>query len=219
VPVSSDPRAAADGVHGQVSADLMRRYGLYPAPGDRHVAEFFPDYLRLNEDGELAWGLRGGLDMTRQYIDEKGSLWERLRDQASGIAPIEPLRNQEAERLVSIAEAIILGRDHVELAVNLQNDGAIPNLPPWAVVEVPAIVGAGGITGMAVGPLPRDIAALLHDRAEQQELTVRAAVTGDRGMAVQALALDPLVPDAACASSMLDEAVVAHAPTLDRFAR
>ena len=29
VPVPS-PRAAADGVHGQVSADLMRRYGLYP---------------------------------------------------------------------------------------------------------------------------------------------------------------------------------------------
>ena len=120
---------------------------------------------------------------------------------------------------MSIAEAIILGRDHVELAVNLQNDGTIPNLPPWAVVEVPAIVGAGGITGLAVGPLPSDIAALLLDRAEQQELTVRAAVTGDRSMAVQALALDPLVPDAACASSMLDEAVVAHAPTLDRFAR
>ena len=59
VPVSSDPRAAADGVHGQVSADLMRRYGLYPAPGDRHVAEFFPDYLRLNEDGELSPGAAG----------------------------------------------------------------------------------------------------------------------------------------------------------------
>jgi alpha-galactosidase/6-phospho-beta-glucosidase family protein len=218
-PVPADPRASADGVHGQVSGDLMRRYGCYPAPGDRHVAEFFADYLRLDDDGELDWGLRGGLDMTRQYIDEKGSLWARLRDQASGSAPVEPLHHQEAERLVSIAEALVLGRDHVELAVNLQNDGAIPNLPPWAVVEVPALVGAHGITGLDVGPLPDDIASLLQARAEQQELTVRAAVTGSRETALQALALDPLVPDAACAASMLDDAVVAHAPALDRFAR
>ena len=211
-------RAAADGVHGQVSADLMRRYGLYPAPGDRHVAEFFADYLRLQDDGELAWGLRGGLDMTRQYIAEKGTLWDRLREQASGQAPIDTMRNQEAERLVSIAEALVSGRDFLELAVNLPNAGTIPNLPAWAVVEVPAVVGAAGIRGVDVGPLPDDIAALLTARAEQQELTVRAAVTGEREVAIDALTEDPLVPDRATAVQLLDEAVVAHAPALDRFA-
>jgi len=218
VTAGSGERAAADGVHGQVSADLMNRFGFYPAPGDRHVAEFFADYLVLQDDGELAWGLRGGLDMTRHYIAEKGVLWDRLRLQASGQAPIEAMRNQEAERLVSIAEALVLGRDHLELAVNLPNGGTIPNLPEWAVVEVPAVVGATGICGVDVGPLPADIAAVLTARAEQQELTVRAAVTGDRDLAVQALVDDPLVPDRATAVSMLDEAVVAHAPALDRFA-
>jgi alpha-galactosidase len=211
-------RAAADGVHGQVSADLMSRYGLYPAPGDRHVAEFFADYLTLGDGGELAWGLGGGLDMTRQYIAEKGDLWDRLREQASGSTPIDAARNQEAERLVSIAEAMVVGRDHLELAVNVPNIGKIPNLPPWAVVEVPAVVGAAGIRGVDVGPLPDDIAQVLTARAEQQELTVQAAVTGIRELALDALTRDPLVPDRATAVSVLDGAVQAHAPLLNRFA-
>lgn len=35
---------------------------------------------------------------------------------------------------------------------------------------------------------------------------------------MQAMALDPLVPDTATAITILDEALVAHAPALDRFA-
>jgi alpha-galactosidase len=216
--VAPGDRAAADGVHGRVSADLLDRYGRYPAPGDRHVAEFFADYLALDEDGELAWGLGGGLDMTRQYIAEKGDLWDRLREQAAGDRPLDTARNQEAERLVSIAEAVVLGRDELELAVNVPNAGKIPNVPPWAVVEVPAVVGAKGIHGVDVGPLPDGIARLLTARAQQQELTVQAAVTGIRELALDALTSDPLVPDRATAESVLDQAVVAHAPLLDRFA-
>jgi alpha-galactosidase len=156
--------------------------------------------------------------MTRRYIAEKGELWDRLREQASGRRPLDAARNQEAERLVSIAEAMVVGRDHLELAVNVPNAGRIPNLPPWAVVEVPAVVGSQGIRGVDVGPLPDGIATLLTARAQQQELTVQAAVTGIRELALDALAGDPLVPDRATAVSVLDEAVRAHAPRLDRFA-
>ena len=35
-----------EGAHQAVSADLFRTFGLYPAPGDRHVSEFFSWYLR-----------------------------------------------------------------------------------------------------------------------------------------------------------------------------
>jgi len=89
------------------------------------------------------------------------------------------------------AAAIVTGRDTVELAVNLPNQGKISNLPSEAVVEVPAVVGAAGVTGLAVGPLPEAIAAVLTARGQQQELTVRAALSGSRAQAVQALALDP----------------------------
>ncbi|TCC44963.1 hypothetical protein E0H75_31045 [Kribbella capetownensis] len=217
------PSTREEGVHLPVSADLMRTFGLYPAPGDRHVSEFFGWYLRA-EDGSpadatrLPWGLQGGRDATMEYIGEKDDLWELLHAQADGKAPLPRTDNQEAERLVAIAEAIVSGNEHVELAVNLPNEGKIPNLPPTAVVEVPAVVGAAGITGLGVGALPDGIAAVLTARAQQQEITVRAAVTGDRALALQALVLDPLVGRLDVATGILDDAIKAHGPLLDRFA-
>ncbi|MFI6831730.1 hypothetical protein ACIBG5_31820 [Kribbella sp. NPDC050241] len=217
------PSTREEGVHLPVSADLLRTFGLYPAPGDRHVSEFFGWYLRA-EDGRpadetrLPWGLQGGRDATMEYIGEKDDLWELLHAQADGKAPLPRTDNQEAERLVAIAEAIVSGNEHVELAVNLPNEGKIPNLPPTAVVEVPAVVGAAGITGLGVGALPEGIAAVLTARAQQQEITVRAALTGDRALALQALALDPLVGRLDVATGILDDAIKAHGPLLDRFA-
>ena len=212
------PSTRHEGVHLPVSADLMNTFGLYPAPGDRHVAEFFNWYLPGSNGASLPWGLQGGRDMTVEYIGEKGELWQRLRQQAEGTIALDASRVQEAERLVAIAEAIVTGHDSVELAVNLPNDGKISNLPPDAVVEVPAVVGAAGITGLCVGPLPEAIAAVLTARAHQQQITVRAAVEGSRELALQALALDPLVPDPATARAILDDAVAAHGASMARFA-
>jgi alpha-galactosidase/6-phospho-beta-glucosidase family protein len=212
------PSAREEGVHAAVSADLMRTYGRYPAPGDRHAAEFFPNYLTRGKTGDLPWGLQGGQDMTIEYIGEKDQLWDELRAQADGSHDLLVADNQEAERVVGIAAAMLGDQDTVELAVNLPNEGKIPNLPPYAVVEVPAVVGADRITGLGVGALPQAIAAVLSARVDQQELTVRAAITGERDTAIQALTLDPLVGDARTATAILDDAVRAHAPFLDRFA-
>lgn len=217
------PATSEEGVHLAVSADLFETFGRYPAPGDRHVAEFFGHYLRAADgspadDTDLPWGLQGGRDDTMRYIGEKSDLWEQLHAQADGSLPLPAGENQEAERLVSIAAAIVTGREHVELAVNVPNRGKIPNLPDTAVVEVPAVVGAAGITGLGTGPLPDAIAAVLTARARQQEITVRAALTGDRELALQALVLDPLVAGRTMAEGILDDAVKAHGATLERFA-
>ncbi len=216
------PSTSEEGVHLAVSADLYRTFGRYPAPGDRHVAEFFAWYLKGEngapaDESDLPWGLQGGRDDTMFYINEKSDLWERLHAQADGSAPLPEGDDGEAERLVTIAEAMVTGRDHVELAVNLPNQGKISNLPPEAVVEVPAVVGAAGITGLAVGALPAAIAAVLTARSQQQEITVQAALSGDRALALQALALDPLVPSPAVAASILDDAIEAHGAVMDRF--
>ena len=156
--------------------------------------------------------------MTLHYIDGKGDLWQRLRAQATGEEPLAVGGNQEAERLVTIAEALLTGEDHVELAVNVPNRGVLPDLPAEAVVEVPALVGAAGVTPLSVGPLPAGIAAVLTARAQQQEITVEAALTGDRDLAVEALVLDPLVPDSATARAILRDAALAQPETLGAFA-
>ncbi|HET6826245.1 MAG TPA: hypothetical protein VFH64_10005 [Amnibacterium sp.] len=212
------PSSRTEDLEAAVSADLLRTFGLYPAPGDRHVAEFFGDYLRAVDGGELAWGLQGGLDRTREYIAEKGRLWDSLRAQAAGTVPLAPPRDQEAERLVAIAAAVVTGVTQVELAVNLPNRGLVPQLPAGSVVEVPAVVSAAGISGVAVTGLPPAVLAVLTARALQQELVVDAAVTGSRAVALQAMVLDPLVPDSATATAILDDAVAADPARLGRFA-
>jgi alpha-galactosidase len=212
------PSSRTEDLTGAVSADLMRTFGLYPAPGDRHVAEFFGGYLHPGRGGELAWGLQGGLDRTREYIGEKGRLWDSLRAQAAGTAPLSAPQDQEAERLVAIAAAVTTGTARVELAVNLPNHGLIPQLPAGAVVEVPAVVSAAGVSGVAVHGLPPAVLAVLTARALQQELVVEAAVNGRRSVALQALVLDPLVPDRATATAILDDAVAADPERLGRFA-
>ena len=124
---------------------------------------------------------------------------------------------REGERVVAIIEAILLDRPLLELAVNVRNAGLIPNLPEWAVVEAPGLIGGSGVRGIGVGPLPRGDRRRAAARVHQQELTVDAALTGDRTLALQALLADPLVPSVETAEAMLDEALAAHARYLPHF--
>ena len=219
--LASAPPPSDDPYEGfqEVSARLMELYGYYPTPGDRHVAEFFPFFLRQTDDG-LGYGLQSGLDMTNDILASRDERWDRIADQAEGRVELDRALFDEAregERVVSIMQAIVTDRPLLELAVNVRNDGLIPNLPAEAVVEVPGMVDGRGVHGIAVGALPEGIAGILAARSRQQELTVDAALAGDRALALQALLADPLVPSVETATAMLDEALQTHATHLPRF--
>jgi alpha-galactosidase len=220
--LTSAPPPSDDPYEGfqEVSARLMELYGFYPSPGDRHVGEFFPFFLRQTGNG-LGYGLQSGLDMTNDILASRDERWDRIADQAEGRAELDRALFDEAregERVVSIMQAIVTDRPLLELAVNVRNDGLIPNLPAEAVVEVPGMADGRGVHGIAVGALPEGIAGILAARARQQELTIDAALSGDRSLALQALLADPLVPSVEAAERMLDQALEAHAPYLPRFA-
>lgn len=197
-----------------VSAWLTSLYGLFPSPGDRHVAEFFPWFLRL--DGEkLSHGTQSGLDMTSRIFATKDTTREQLRAQADGLEPLDPELLEEAregERLIHIIDAMVHDRILPELAVNVRNDGLIANLPPGAIIEVPGQISGFGVRGIGIGELPEGIAGILRQRIHQQELTVDAALSGDRELAVQALLADSLMSNVSIesAEAMLDEVMEAH---------
>jgi alpha-galactosidase len=219
--LASAPPPSEDPYEGfqEVSARLMELYGFYPSPGDRHVAEFFPFFLRQTGDG-LGYGLQSGLNMTNDILASRDERWDRIADQAEGRAELDRALFDEAregERVVSIMEAIVTDHPLLELAVNVRNDGLIPNLPEEAVVEVPGMIDGRGVHGIAVGSLPEGIAGILAARAGQQELTVDAALEVDRTLAMQALLADPLVPSVETATAMLDEALETHALHLPLF--
>ena len=176
---------------------LGRVHGLYPAVGDAHAGEYIPD----------AWRYVGteGYDFAR-YEKKVESLRRSVRAVAAGDAERAELWLSETsgERAVPVIVALKNDENRYEEAVNVVNRGAIPNLPDDAIVEVPAMVSAHGVQAIRVPPLPCSIAALCRLQISIQELVVRAAVSGSREAALQALVLDPVVGDTETASTVLD---------------
>jgi alpha-galactosidase len=101
-------------------------------------------------------------------------------------------------------EAVTSDSPHEEMAVNVPNEGLIDNLPRDLVVEVPAVVDGDGVHGLKLGALPKGIAGLMRIQAAVQDLTVEAALSGSREIALQALLVDPVVDSVGRAEALLD---------------
>jgi 6-phospho-beta-glucosidase len=99
------------------------------------------------------------------------------------------------------------------LILNVINRGAVPFLDRDAVVEVPAVVGPGGVRPLAAGELPAEARDLVVRVKEVERLTIHAAAEGSHALALEAIAHHPLVPSAAVAEQILDD-YVARQPAL-----
>ena len=102
--------------------------------------------------------------------------------------------------------------------VNTRNNGAIPDLPPGCAVEVPAMIDARGATPVVQGPLPLRVRGLVQHVKAYEQLTVQAAVSGDREAAVWALVNNPLVGSYHAAVELVDRLIEAHKEFLPAFA-
>jgi len=102
-------------------------------------------------------------------------------------------------------------------AVNIPNYGLVTNLPEGSILEIPAIVRNNAVRGVFIGDIPPGIATMISQRIYQQNLTMEAALSGDRRLALQAMLLDPLVPSVEIAESILEELLEAQSEYLPRF--
>jgi 6-phospho-beta-glucosidase len=98
----------------------------------------------------------------------------------------------EGEAL-AVVEAIA-NNTRAIMILNTANRSALPFLDEHAVVEVPAIVGRTGPVPVAVGPTPQHAQALVSAIKAVERTTIEAALSGSSELAVQAIALHPLVP-------------------------
>ena len=189
----------------KVSAGLFKVFGAYPVPGDRHVAEFLPYFLNQESD----CGKKYGLSLMKAY-GQSPEHWEEIKKHLEENMPMERYMRRSGEEAIDIIAALNGDTDVIFDAINLPNYGLVVNLPEGAILEVPAAVGPFGIRGICVGEIPDGIAAMLSARIYQQQLTVEAAMSGDKQLGVQAMLLDPLVPSVEIAAAMLDELLKAH---------
>ncbi len=140
--------------------------------------------------------------------------WAHYRAQAANDAPqLDPHRSRggiyEMELALDVIDAVYNDRKEV-WPVNVPNRGAIADIPGDRVVEVPGYVDRHGVTPLASGHLPPQVAGLVKMLGEYQALTAEAAWSGTRREAIRALASNPLVPSLPKAEAIYDEMAAAH---------
>ncbi|MCL4395409.1 MAG: alpha-glucosidase/alpha-galactosidase, partial [Chloroflexi bacterium] len=192
-----------------LSRRLHKAFGLFPASGDEHVGEYFGFAAET-------CGTRG-YDYARHQaqgaeLDARIERALREDDALAAFVDWEPV-----ERAASVIAGIVNDWHSYEVSVDVVNQGALSGLADWAVVEVPAVIAASGVTPLRMSALPPALTAHLSQQAAIQDRVVEAAVHGDRYAALQALLLDPVSTGYAEAEKLLDELLTVHAAYLPAF--
>ena len=172
-----------------VSAALYRIFGLYPAPGDRHVEEFFSTFLRDDVmcEMDLKWKNNSFREVDSWRAEDRKKL-ERMIRQKDGF---DTFLQGSGETATHFIRSLSTGEISTEM-VNVPNRGYIGNLSDDIIVELPAFVDQFGIHPQRIGDLPAAIAAKCESLGREYLLLVEAAVEHDARKVIQAAYLDPL---------------------------
>jgi alpha-galactosidase len=202
------------GVEGHpFSWHLLRVFGAFPAVLDRHVCEFFPQMLREGAYYGKTLGTGPDAYSFEHTIAHGDRVYAQMREDALSPHPLgEDYARRpggEGEQVLEILASIRQNRPRV-YSVNLPNTGQVPNLPPDAVIECPAVVDGGRLRALAQRPLPTGVAGTLASRFEWVETVVEAALEASRAKFVRALWLDGAVDSLDTAERLADDLLDAH---------
>lgn len=115
--------------------------------------------------------------------------------------------------------ASIQNDKHTEMVVSTKNNGTITDLPYDAAIEASGVVTAKGFVPYNWGSFEHPAArGMLQVMKGMEETTIRAAITGDYGAALQAFTINPLIPSGKTAKTLLDQMLYAHKKYLPQFA-
>ena len=121
-----------------------------------------------------------------------------------------------SEAAAQLIASLHAGTGDVQV-VDIRNQGSIPELPDDAVVEIPARIDSAGAHPMRLRPLGPELLGLVQQVKAYERLTVRAAVSGSRDVALRALLANPLVGDYEVAVPLLDALLAKSRDHLPRF--
>jgi len=167
---------------------MLKDYNLLPITVDSHFGEYL----------SWAWDIvdhRGILDFYDYY---KTSLT---------IGKHSEIKKKTTERVIPIIEGIENNSGYEEAAVNIPNNGLIEDLPPWIVIETPAIIDKNGITGIKIPNISKGYLALLRSYVGVYDLTAEAIIHKDKKYVIQALLANPVVNKASNLDELVDRMI------------
>jgi 6-phospho-beta-glucosidase len=162
---------------------------------------------------------RDGHSRAAEVMDIETQLLELYRDPSLTEKPA--LLENRGGAYYSVAAAQLIASLHdgagdVQV-VDVRNEGSLPDLPRNAVVEVPARIDRQGAHPLSLAPLSPEMRGLVQQVKAFEELTIRAALSGDRSSALRALLANPLIGRWELATELLDAILEANAAHLPRF--
>jgi len=174
----------------RVKFDLFEKYGYIAAAGDRHLAEFVPSEIYL-ENPEIVKSWNFGLTTVDWRKQDLKNRIEKSKRLVSGEE--EFLLSHSGEEGILLIKALC-GLDQVISNVNIPNTAKqISNLPKSAIVETNAVFGRDSIRPLLGGKMPENICELTIPHLENHELVLKAALSCDKDYVIAAFMKDPLL--------------------------
>lgn len=187
----------------------------------RAVPTYYLKYYYMTDT--MFEGMKASVDKegTRADIVSRveQELFELYKDENLDVKPKQLEQRGGAfysEAAVNLMNSIHNDRRDIQ-ALNVANGSTYDFLPKDASIEVNCVVTGQGPIPVAPLRVPEHVKGLLHAVKVYEQLTIDAAVTGDRGIALQALAHHPLVPSVKVAKELLNEMLEAHKRYLPAF--
>jgi alpha-galactosidase len=192
--------------HNRFSWEVFNQVGAFPAVLDRHVTEFFPQFFRTGD----YYGMTLGVDAFSFEDTIAGGDQEYSAMQYDALST-EPLPNQmfvresgEHEQVVEIVSALRHGSGAV-YAVNVPNQGVVPDLPAHAIVEIPARMEYNSVVPVPQPALGPACSGMLASRYAWVDAIVYASVHKDRDAFIHALIIDGYVDSLTQAIALGDQ--------------
>lgn len=200
--------------NNRLKLELFRRFGVLPGSSDTHVAEFFPWFVTEVSSSGAEWCVH--------HYGIAGHQADKEEDEAELEALLESRevpRWSSGELVAPLLDAIVSGRER-HLPVNLPNRGQVVGVEPGPVVECMGVASGSGVEArdrVEVGSL---LGEYLRRIVYSEEITVEAALKGDRTLVLEAMLTDQMAGRLPYEHivAITDELLVATAPWLERFA-
>ncbi len=193
----------------ELPVELLRLLGAVPS--------YYLRYYYLTS--EVLKEQRQGPSRAEQVAEIERELLRLYRDPALDTKP--ELLERRGGAFYSEAAAQLVASLHAGTGdlqvVDVRNDGALPDLPADAVVEVPARIDAEGAHPLPLKPLAPELLGLVQLMKAYERLAVAAARGGDRALALEALLANPLVRDYQVAVPLLHDLLERNRDYLPRF--
>ena len=201
-----------------LSWEFFERYGAIPAVVDRHAVEFFPERF---PEGKY-YGATLGIDAfpIDDVIARGEGIYKAMLEQGETEGEVEAELFQRAdgehEQLAEIIKSLLLDERKV-FSVNIPNEGAVAGIPDDAVLEIPGVATARGFSSMHVNGFEGPVKDIIIKRLASVDLTVEAALTGDRQLWADAMMLDGAVTDYETAENLVNDFIEEHKDYLPQY--